>query len=488
MPPVDSLPTPPSNLVFLPGQIIFPAQNIAKDCNSYLQQLLLRSGIEENLIGAGGIEELRRRKLRLLDQFRGESLLGSLYTPEGYSLDGAFFPGVINADKGLYAEKGGPTAIYFNANMQLFESASAHQTVRMYVSAGVNVLLFNYRGVGESEGALTRDGVLVDGDAVVQFVKCVHGVPEHHIICHARSIGGGIANVVARLHPRVSLANERSFSSLLQVIRIVVHKFLGVPLPDSPPGHRGGSMQEAGKGGDSGSGSSGLHAGYCGCHEALRRCLAWSVTGLAGGIGWDFEASENWSKVRGSKWLLYHPRDAVIPMEASLYHAVVKEGCTVQALRMPGEEDGHNRPLSAEEKEWHMGMVAEALRSPPPPMGLHEASRGASRGASIEGLGMDALASDRPAHSTGGSLRQQEALRQGREGLDSVSPLDSIYRPNSRHSTRSSDSDRLSLLAPPPFTIGDGASGDVEMGGHIGGTGGGGSGGTAARPGNRGDG
>ena len=51
----------------------------------------------------------------------------------------------------------------------------------------------------------------------------------------------------------------------------------------------------------------------------------------------------------------------MIPLEASLYHAVVKEGAMVQALRMPGEQDGHNRPLSEEEKEWHMGMVQQDL-------------------------------------------------------------------------------------------------------------------------------
>jgi hypothetical protein len=61
------------------------------------------------------------------------------------------------------------------------------------------------------------------------------------------------------------------------------------------------------------------------------------------------------------KWLLYHPRDAVIPLEASLYHAVVKEGAQVNALRMPGEIDGHNRPLTSEEMEWHMDMAAKAL-------------------------------------------------------------------------------------------------------------------------------
>ena len=150
------------------SQIIFPAQNIAKDCNSYLQQLLLRSGIEENLIGPQGIEELRRRKARLLEQFAGEALRGRLLTPEGYALDGAYFRGVV---KGGYAGSAEATVIYFNANMQLFESASAAATVKMYVSAGLNVVLFNYRGVGESEGALTRDGVIIDGDAVVQYVK-----------------------------------------------------------------------------------------------------------------------------------------------------------------------------------------------------------------------------------------------------------------------------------------------------------------------------
>merc|ERR1711871_261554 len=61
---------------------------------------------------------------------------------------------------------------------------------------------------------------------------------------------------------------------------------------------------------------------------------------------------------------MYHPRDAIIPLEASLFNAMLKEGQPVNALRMPGEIDGHNRPLSEEEKEWHMSMVAQAFTSP----------------------------------------------------------------------------------------------------------------------------
>ena len=32
------------------------------------------------------------------------------------------------------------------------------------------MLLFNYRGVGDSEGTLCRDGVVIDGETAVQYV------------------------------------------------------------------------------------------------------------------------------------------------------------------------------------------------------------------------------------------------------------------------------------------------------------------------------
>jgi len=328
----------------LAGKIIFPAQNIAKDCSSYLQTLLVLSGIEQCLVGAEGIEELRRRKSRLLEQFNGDPI--KLRTADGFLLDGAYFPG--RSEKDIPADTAGPTVIYFNANMQLFESASAAATVRMYVSKGINVLLFNYRGVGDSEGTLSRNGVIIDGDTAVQYVHEYLEVPESCILCHARSIGGGIANAVAKLHPHVALCNERSFSSLLDVIRIVVYKFFGV---------FNGSITEAAYDPTGGTEA----PKRCSCGYEMRRCGAGTVTALAAAIGWDFPASENWRHTKGVKWLLYHPRDAVIPLEASLFNAVLKESQPVNALRMPGEIDGHNRPLSEEEKEWHMGMVTKAF-------------------------------------------------------------------------------------------------------------------------------
>ena len=137
------------------------------------------------------------------------------------------------------------------------------------------------------------------------------------------------------------------------MIRIVVYKFLGV-VPDGNPRDGGTSGQT------------------CSCTETGKRYLAYSITCLASAIGWDFLAAENWKKVTGMKWLLYHPRDAVIPLEASLYNAVVKEGEMVNALRMPGEIDGHNRPLSEEEKEWHLGMLAQAILPPSERVGYND--------------------------------------------------------------------------------------------------------------------
>lgn len=165
-------------------------------------------------------------------------------------------------------------------------------------------------------------------------------MPERNVLCHARSIGGGIANAVAKLHPEVNLCNERSFSTLLDVIRIVVYKFFGVFAADVE----------------------GVEPQPCSCGLIMRRCAAATVTCLAGAIGWDFQASENWRHVQGMKWLMYHPRDAVIPLEASLFNAVVGDDGPLHALRMPGDIDGHNRPLSDEEKTWLMELVAQALQ------------------------------------------------------------------------------------------------------------------------------
>ena len=201
------------------GQIIFPAQLIAKRSWGCTMRLLVNAGLEEVLVGSNGIHELDKRKRALIEVYGGRPV--QIRTPDGVLLDAVLF---VAPDQELSSS----VVIHLNANMQLMEAAASAGLIQMYHQHQVNVLLFNYRGVGLSSGSISRDGVLVDAESVFQFVHNGLHVPEDRIVVHARSIGGGVGLGLAKLHPRIAICSERSFASLQQVIRIVLSKALGI--------------------------------------------------------------------------------------------------------------------------------------------------------------------------------------------------------------------------------------------------------------------
>eukprot|EP00658_Telonema_sp_P-2_P055118 TRINITY_DN43826_c0_g1_i2.p1 TRINITY_DN43826_c0_g1~~TRINITY_DN43826_c0_g1_i2.p1 ORF type:complete len:367 (+),score=62.58 TRINITY_DN43826_c0_g1_i2:124-1224(+) len=263
------------------GKVIFPAQLIAKRSWGCTRELLISVGLEESLLGAAGEQELQERKHRLMSQFGGQPV--QIMTADGIRLDAALFAA---PNSGL----DGPTVIYFNANMQLFEAVSSAPLIRMYFQHNVNVLLFNYRGVGASTGHVTRDGVLIDAESVYQFVRDCMRVPEHQIVLHARSIGGGIACALARLHPAVALCSERSFASLSKVIRMVLAKGLGVWVSSSAM-----TLQDE------------IEASSGCCMLGIKKLVLEACMCFVSLIGWHFEGvTQAYLGIRGHKLSLIH--------------------------------------------------------------------------------------------------------------------------------------------------------------------------------------
>ena len=362
---------------YVVGPIIFPAQNIARKVPVVFGNMLKSLGTDPSLVGEQGIIELRTRRKLLLAAYPRASNV-RIQTSDGVLIDCLHFLADGNDDSS-------PTCIYFNANMQLMEGTSSHSTAAMYLSAGINLVLFNYRGVCESTGRLTRAGTIIDGDAVFQYVNTFCGVPENSCLLHARSIGGGIASQVAALHPGVVICSDRSFSSLLHVIRLSVRKLCkadqGVSVamkPASRPDESSeadrdneslveeGQESQDSQGGQESAGASCLPKlsflkGKC--VYKVRQCVACSLTALAWAIDWDIPASDAWAKVRGRKWLFYHPEDLMIPLESSLYAAVqaMQPKDHSECYRMRGVENAHNRAFSIPEKAWHMARARLAL-------------------------------------------------------------------------------------------------------------------------------
>ncbi len=64
-------------------------------------------------------------------------------------------------------------------------------------AAGYNVLCFDYRGFGESEGTVTRAGTMLDAHAAIDYVLAREDVDPARVLLFGQSLGGTVAIVAA---------------------------------------------------------------------------------------------------------------------------------------------------------------------------------------------------------------------------------------------------------------------------------------------------
>ncbi len=91
--------------------------------------------------------------------------------------------------------------------------------MEMLLRLPADVLLFDYRGYGKSEGTPTEEGVYRDADAAWDFLVKTKGVPPERIVLFGKSLGGAIAiDLAARVRPApAGLVVQSSFTSTRDV-------------------------------------------------------------------------------------------------------------------------------------------------------------------------------------------------------------------------------------------------------------------------------
>jgi fermentation-respiration switch protein FrsA (DUF1100 family) len=92
---------------------------------------------------------------------------------------------------------------------------------------GFNVLMYDYRGYGRSEGSPTEEGIYKDGLAAYDFALTLPEVKSEQMFLWGTSLGGAVAIEVATHRQPAGLILEATFTSAGDVARIV-YPFLPV--------------------------------------------------------------------------------------------------------------------------------------------------------------------------------------------------------------------------------------------------------------------
>jgi fermentation-respiration switch protein FrsA (DUF1100 family) len=125
----------------------------------------------------------------------------TMQTSDGHNLNAWFIP--ANSPEGtvLFCHGNGGNISY---SMDVLETLN---------KLNLNVLVFDYRGYGKSEGSPTEKGTYIDAETACQWLIKNKNIPEHEIIIIGRSLGAAIAANLATKHSPRLLILESGFSS-----------------------------------------------------------------------------------------------------------------------------------------------------------------------------------------------------------------------------------------------------------------------------------
>jgi len=91
------------------------------------------------------------------------------------------------------------------------------ETMKMLTEIGANVLLFDYRGYGLSDGQLGEENMYTDAEAAYRWLLREKSIASHNIIIFGRSLGGAVGVELAGRVQCAGLIIESSFTSVAEM-------------------------------------------------------------------------------------------------------------------------------------------------------------------------------------------------------------------------------------------------------------------------------
>lgn len=125
----------------------------------------------------------------------------TLNTPDGQRLSAWYIP----------AEDAKQTVLFCHGNAG--NISHRLDTLRMFNELGLNCLIVDYRGYGQSTGRPTEKGTLIDILTGFEWLTEEKGIKSQQIILFGRSLGGSIAAIIAKDVDPGSVVLESAFTS-----------------------------------------------------------------------------------------------------------------------------------------------------------------------------------------------------------------------------------------------------------------------------------
>jgi len=91
------------------------------------------------------------------------------------------------------------------------------ESIQIFNRLGLDVLIFDYRGYGQSEGKPTEVGTYMDSEAAWQYLVEERQVSPSSIIVFGRSLGGAVAAWLSHRHTPGALILEATFTSAIDM-------------------------------------------------------------------------------------------------------------------------------------------------------------------------------------------------------------------------------------------------------------------------------
>lgn len=124
-----------------------------------------------------------------------------IVSEDGVRLHGWHIPG----------PEGAPTVLFFHGNAG--NISHRLDTVQILHELGLEVVLFDYRGYGRSQGRAREAGLHRDARAAADWLYDTLGADPARTIYHGRSLGGALAASAARHRPPAALVLESTLLS-----------------------------------------------------------------------------------------------------------------------------------------------------------------------------------------------------------------------------------------------------------------------------------